>query len=50
MSGILAWKIPMDRVAWWATVYGVAKSGTQLRDKAQHSMCLCIWASLVAQQ
>ena len=45
MSGILAWKIPMDRVAWWATVYGVAKSGTQLRDKAQHSMCLCIWAS-----
>ena len=21
---------PMDRGAWWATVYGVAKSGTQL--------------------
>ena len=27
-SSILAWKIPMDRGAWWATVHGVAKSGT----------------------
>ena len=25
-SSILAWKIPMDRGAWWATVHGVAKS------------------------
>ena len=24
-STILAWRIPMDRGAWWATVYGVAK-------------------------
>ena len=23
---------PMDRGAWWATVYGVVKSWTQLRD------------------
>ena len=23
---------PMDRGAWWATVHGVAKSRTQLRD------------------
>ena len=23
---------PMDRVAWWAAVHGVAKSQTQLRD------------------
>ena len=22
---ILAWEIPMDRGAWWATVHGVAK-------------------------
>ena len=27
-SSILAWKIPMDRVAWWAIVHGVAKSWT----------------------
>ena len=26
---ILAWRIPMDRRAWWATVHGVAKSWTQ---------------------
>ena len=25
---ILAWRIPMDRGAWWVTVYGVAKSRT----------------------
>ena len=25
-SNILAWKIPMDRGAWWATVYGVTNS------------------------
>ena len=29
---ILAWKIPMDRGAWWATVHGVTKSQTQLTD------------------
>ena len=29
-SSILAWRIPMDRGAWWATVNGVAKSQTQL--------------------
>ena len=29
-SSILAWRIPMDRGAWWATVHGVAKSGTQV--------------------
>ena len=27
-SNILAWIIPMDRGAWQATVYGVAKSRT----------------------
>ena len=29
-SSILAWRIPMDRGAWQATVHGVAKSWTQL--------------------
>ena len=23
-ASILAWKIPLDRGAWWATVHGVA--------------------------
>ena len=27
-SSILAWRISMDRGAWWATVYGVTKSLT----------------------
>ena len=27
-SSILAWRIPIDRGAWWATVHGVAKSRT----------------------
>ena len=27
---ILSWRIPMDREAWWATVYRVTKSQTQL--------------------
>ena len=31
-SSILAWRIPMDRGAWWATVHGVAKSRTQLSN------------------
>ena len=31
-SSILAWIIPMDRRAWWATVHGVTKSWTRLSD------------------
>ena len=31
-SSIIAWRIPMDREAWWATVRGVTKSWTQLSD------------------
>ena len=27
-SSVLAWKIPMDRGAWWATVHGVIESDT----------------------
>ena len=26
LSSILAWRISMDKGAWWATVHGVAKS------------------------
>ena len=31
-SSILAWRIPLDRGVWWATVHGVTKSQTQLHD------------------
>ena len=31
-SSILGWRIPMDRGAWQATVYGVTKSWTRLSD------------------
>ena len=28
---------PMDRAAWWATVHGAAKSGTQLKLLGTHT-------------
>ena len=31
----LAWRIPVDRGAWPATIHGVAKSQTQLSNLAQ---------------
>ena len=31
-SSTLAWRIPMDRGAWWATVHGVTKGRTRLSD------------------
>ena len=31
-SSILAWRIPMDRGVWRATVHGIAKSWTRLSD------------------
>ena len=36
-SSILAWTIPMDREAWRATVYRVAKSRTQLKQLSVHT-------------
>ena len=34
-SSILAWRIPMDRGAWRATVHGVLKSRTEQLSPAQ---------------
>ena len=31
-SSILAWRIPMDRGTWWATVHGVVKRQTRLSN------------------
>ena len=37
-SSILAWRIPMDRGAWWVTVHGIVKSWTRPEQPstAQH--------------
>ena len=35
-SSILAWRITMDRGAWRATVHGVTKSWTQLKQLSIH--------------
>ena len=55
-SSILAWRIPMDRGAWWATVHGIAKSWTrhthvhqillihQLMDTSVFGRCNYCWS------
>ena len=37
-SSILAWKIPMDKGAWWATVHRVAKSWTRRKQLSVHRL------------
>ena len=37
-SSILAWRIPVDRGAWWATVHKVSKSRTRLKQLGTHAM------------
>ena len=37
----LAWRIPMDRGDWRATVHGVTKSQTGLSDTAEHRTFIC---------
>ena len=36
-SSIVAWRIPMDRGVWWATVHGVAKHRTRLKGLSTHT-------------
>ena len=36
-SSILAWRIPMDRGAWWATVHRAVKSQTRLKRLSTHT-------------
>ena len=40
-SGILAWRTPVDRGAWWAIVYGVAKSRAQLSRHLRKHTVFC---------
>ena len=44
-SSILAWRIPMDRGAWWATVHGGHKESDTTERRRTHTPR----ASLVAQ-
>ena len=37
LSNSLAWRIVMDREAWWATVHGVTKSRTRLKRLGMQS-------------
>jgi len=39
-SSVLAWRIPRDRGAWWAAVYGVAQSQTRLKRLSSSSSIL----------
>ena len=45
-SSILAWRIPMDRGAWQATVHGVAKSWTRLKRLSMHTHMLSLVISV----
>ena len=45
-SSILGWRIPMDRGAWWAAVYGVSKteqlSTAQFPDEEENGGHICV--------
>ena len=50
---LLAWRIPMDRGAWQATIHGLSKSETRLSDQAQHiqtDTCLHLMTALFLEQ
>ena len=42
-SSTVAWRIPMDRGAWQATVYGVAKSRAQQKQLSTHTHYISRW-------
>ena len=39
-SSVLAWRIPGTGLAWWAAVYGVAQSQTQLKRLSSLAVCI----------
>ena len=50
-SSILAWRIPMGRGAWWATVHGVTKSldTTEQLTFSMLNQILVWWGSSIKQ-
>ena len=42
-SSILAWRIPMDRWTWWATVHGVTESQKQPSNSATKRSTAQLW-------
>ena len=42
-SSILAWRIPMDRGAWWATVHGVTESDVTVHACSSMHTCRKKW-------
>ena len=47
-SSILAWRIPVDRGAWRATVHRASKSQTQLKQLSTHAPLLLLWSLWVS--
>ena len=43
---VLAWRIPMDRGAWWTTVDRDAKSQTRLKRLSMHTHTCLMWTAL----
>ena len=41
-SSVRVWRIPRDRGAWWAAVYGVAQSQTRLKQLSSSSSYLLL--------
>ena len=39
-SSILAWRMPMDREAWWVTVHRVSKSQTRQKQFSTYDIQL----------
>ena len=45
-ASVLAWRIPKDRGAWWATVRGVTKSDAKWLSKQAQGWLICSWRQL----
>ena len=46
-SSVLAWRVPMNRGAWWATVHGVTKSRRTVKHSPAHTRGWAFYGVLV---